>query len=140
MGEGTSRKGAEKMRVFVDTNIFIYYFEESEEFIDGIEGFFKEDNELATSTLVIKEICWYYEKRKELEKMNDIIQKLMETGIDILEVSLENILDACRLKIKEGPIELNDLINYCVMKHNGIKTIFSTDKHFDKLRGIVRKF
>ncbi|NCN39101.1 MAG: hypothetical protein COY38_01460 [Candidatus Aenigmarchaeota archaeon CG_4_10_14_0_8_um_filter_37_24] len=128
------------MSVFVDSNIYIYYFEENEEFTDKIEDFFKKNKDTATSTLVVKEICWYYEKKKEFEKMKNLINDLLKTEVKILDVTSKQILNACELKMKHKSIELNDLINYNIMKENDIETIFSSDKHFDKLPGIKRKF
>ncbi len=128
------------MRSFIDSNIYIYYFEEDEEFVEKIENFFGKNEDLVTSTLVLKEICWYYEKRKEFEKMKNLINGLLKTEIEILNVTSKQILDGCRLKIKYKQIELNDLMNYSLMKDNDIKIIFSNDQHFDKLPGIKRKF
>src|SRR3989339_548411 len=115
------------MSVFVDSNIYIYYFEENEEFTDKIEDFFKKNKDTATSTLVVKEICWYYEKKKEFEKMRNLINGLLKTGVKIFGVTSKQILNACELKMKHKSVELNDLVNYSLMKDNGIEIIFSND-------------
>ena len=125
--------------IFIDSNIYIYYFEGNEKFVDKIEDFFEKNENVATSTLVLKEICWYYEKKKELEKMKNLISDLLKIRTEILNITSKQILDGCELKIKYKSIEINDLINYKLMKDNGIKVIFSNDKHFDKLPGIKRK-
>jgi len=132
------------MKFFVDTNVFIYFYEEEPEFVDKSEKILEKVDKTPgvafTSTLVLKEICWYFENLKEYDKLETVFQNIINSNISIMPVNVEQIKKAISLKKKHKKIELNDLINYYVMKDNGIRIIFSNDEDFDKLPGIKRKF
>ena len=132
------------MKFFVDTNVFIYFYEEEPEFVDKAEKILKKVDETPgmgfTSTLILKEICWYFESLGEYDKLESVFQNIINSNISIITVNVDHIKKAVSLKKEHKRIELNDLINYYVMKDNAIRVIFSNDDHFDKLSGIERKF
>ena len=48
-----------------------------------------------------------------------------------------DVADAIELGPDYLGVDLNDLVNYCVMRRLGLRDIFTNDSHFNRLPGIV---
>lgn len=132
------------MKGFIDTNIFIYTLEKhpvfgvkSKKILERVDT---TEIQGYTSTLVVKEICWYLEADKKFQKMVEVVERILKSQIKIIPVSPSDILEATKLKQKFTDTELKDLINYTIMKRTSIKSTFTNDEHFDKLPAIKRTF
>lgn len=132
------------MKGFIDTNIFIYTLEKhpvfgvkSKKILERVDT---TEIQGYTSTLVVKEICWYLEADKKFQKMVEVVERILKSQIKIIQVSPSDILEATKLKQEFTDTELKDLINYTIMKRMSIKSTFTNDEHFDKLPAIKRTF
>ena len=129
---------------FVDTNFFLRFLtNDVPQQAKKAEKILKDADEgkvaLFCSDLVIAEIGWtlesFYQEPKE--KVAQSLSRIL--AIKNLEVpSKENWLEALEFFVKEN-IELIDAFNYSLMRSRGIKKIYSFDKHFDRLPGVVRE-
>lgn len=129
--------------IFIDTNIFLRYFEREDElayrktemlFTEIVNG-----NITGISTsLVIAEVIWVLEKfygwHKE-EICNNIELILKTPNIRFVERNI--LIEAINL-YKEKNISFIDAYNYFFMKANGVDEIYSFDKDFDRLPDIKR--
>ena len=93
-----------------------------------------------TSSLVVLEICWYLESRERLREMQLAINLITGSKILIEEPNLQDIKGAVKDKTEYAGIDLNDLINYNVMKRQGLEIIYTNDSHFQRLPGLITMF
>lgn len=130
--------------IFIDTNIFLRYFEREDELVyRKIEKLFEEIvsgriSGISTS-LVIAEVVWVLEKICNWDKMeicNNIELILNTPNIKFKE---RNILVKAIDLYREKNIDFIDVYNYSFMKSNGIDGIYSFDRDFDKLPDIERQ-
>jgi predicted nucleic acid-binding protein len=132
------------LKAFIDTNIFIYamelhpaYSETAAKILGTVDS---GELEGVTSSLVVLEICWYLESRKRLREMQEAINLITGSKILIEEPNLQDIKCAVKDKTEHTGIDLNDLINYNVMKRQGLETIYTNDSHFQRLPGLITTF
>ena len=128
--------------IFLDTNIFIRYFEQEEGnevsartsvlFTDIVGG----QISCFTNTMVITEIIWVLEKYYNWpkEEVCDNIDFILNTpNIKIRERSiLQKAVSVYRI----NSIDFIDAYNYSYIKSNNASAIYSYDLHFDKLSDI----
>jgi len=129
--------------IFIDTNIFLRYFErEDEQAYRKTEKLFTEivnGNITGISTsLVIAEVIWVLEKFYNWDKeeiCNNIKLILRTPNIIFKERAI--LLEAINI-YRERNISFIDAYNYSYMKANNVTKIYSLDKDFDKLPDIKR--
>ncbi len=133
-----------RLKAFIDTNVFVYAIELHPTYgeiagrilslvdLGELDGF--------TSSLVIMEICWYLESRKRFSEMQEIIDLITGSRMHVLEIELQDIKRGAEDKSEYQGIDLNDLINYNLMKRQGIETIYTNDSHFQRLHGLETRF
>lgn len=124
--------------IFLDTNIFLRYFEqEDEEKALKIERLFKRiiggEVTCFTNCMVMVEIIWvlekYYEWKKE-EVCENIELILNTPNIRIAE---RNILKSAIETYKEINIDFIDAYNHAYIKAHNASQIYSYDRHYDRL-------
>jgi len=132
------------LKAFIDTNIFIYAMELHPTYREAAGRILAmvDSGELDgyTSSLVILEICWYLESRERLREMQEAIDLITGSKMLIMEPSLQDIKQAVTDKTGYAGIDLNDLINYNLMKRQGLEVIYTNDSHFQGLPGLVTRF
>lgn len=132
------------MKAFIDTNIFIYAIELNPAYseISGRILSMIDSGELDgfTSSLVIMEICWYLESRQRPSEMQEATELINGSKMRIEEIKLQDIKGAAEDKTEYKSVDLNDLINYNVMKRQGLETIYTNDPHFQRLHGLEPRF
>ena len=129
--------------IFIDTNIFLRYFErEDEQAYRKTEKLFTEivnGNITGISTsLVIAEVIWVLEKFYNWDKeeiCNNIELILKTPNIRFKERAI--LLEAINI-YRERNISFIDAYDYSYMKANNVTKIYSFDKDFDKLLDIKR--
>ncbi len=129
--------------IFLDTNIFLRYFEREDELIyKKVEKLFLEivqGNIIGISNaLIIAEVIWVLKKFYNWDKeeiCNNIELILKTPNIRFRERSI--IIEAINL-YRDKNINFIDAYNYSYMKANGINEIYSFDKDFEKLEDIKR--
>ncbi len=116
-----------KLRVFVDTNVFIYAFEypssNSARIIDLLN---QEKIDVVISSRVVKEVSHYFEKFHTRKLAETFRKYLLESCIVISEERVTDVMDLFRGKIKE-----KDLEQLAVTKALGIKYLISYDRDFE---------
>ena len=129
--------------IFIDTNIFLRYFEKEDEHIyRKTERLFTEivnGNITGISTsLVIAEVVWVLDKFYNWEKgeiCNNINLILRTPNIIFKERAI--LLEAINI-YAERNMSFIDAYNYSYMKANKVIEIYSFDKDFGKLPDIKR--
>ncbi len=116
-----------KIRVFVDTNVFIFAFEfpasNSRVIVDLLN---EEKIEVIISEVVIKEVYRYFRRFHSKELADDFRRYLFETCTVVFSEEVENKLNKYRGLIKE-----KDLEQLVVVKEFGIKYLIAYDRHFE---------
>jgi len=129
--------------IFIDTNIFLRYFEREDELAyKKTERLFTEivnGNIVGVSTsLVIAEVIWvlvkFYGWDKE-EICNNIEFILITPNIRFKDKAI--LVNAVNV-YREKNISFIDAYNYSFMRANGINEVFSFDRDYDKLPDINR--
>jgi len=129
--------------IFLDSNIFLRYFEREDELIyKKVERLFLEivqGNIIGISNaLVIAEVIWVLKKFYNWEKeeiCNNIELILKTPNIKFKERSI--IINAINF-YRDKNINFIDAYNFSYMKYYGINRIYSFYKDFDKLEDIER--
>jgi predicted nucleic-acid-binding protein len=124
--------------IFLDTNIFLRYFEQDDEdTAKTTERLFRRiiDGEIScfTNSMVIIEIIWVLEKYYEWEKEDvcENIELILNTpNIGIAERS---IIKSAIKTYKDNNIDFIDSYNHAYIKTNDASQIYSYDKHYDRL-------
>lgn len=124
--------------IFLDTNIFLRYFEqENEEITLRISELFKRltNGEITcfTNSMVIVEIIWVLEKYygwKKDEVCENIELILNTPNIRIKE---RNIIRSAVRIYNDMNIDFIDAYNHAYIKANGASEIYSYDRHYDRL-------
>ena len=128
---------------FVDTNIFLRFLvNDIPEKADACEALFRRavcgKEELFTTGLVIAEIVWvlesYYERdRKEIREK---VEKILNTP-NLFCSEKDLIIQALAL-YEDRNIDYIDALNACLLRVQGIREVYSYDRHYDRLAGIKR--
>jgi len=129
--------------IFIDTNIFLRYFErEDESTYRNVEMLFHEivnGNIMGISTsLVIAEVIWVLKKFYNWDKeeiCNNVELILKTPNIRFNQRSV--IVKAINL-YKDKNISFIDAYNYSFIRANGVTEIYSFDRDFDKLKDVKR--
>ncbi|OFW62568.1 MAG: hypothetical protein A2Z35_04590 [Actinobacteria bacterium RBG_19FT_COMBO_36_27] len=129
--------------IFIDTNIFLRYFEREDELVyRKTERLFTEiisGNITGISTsLVIAEVIWVLKKFYSWDKeeiCNNIELILKTPNIRFKERAI--LLEAINI-YRERNISFIDAYNYSYMKVKSVTEIYSFDRDFDKLPDIKR--
>jgi len=125
--------------IFLDTNIFLRYFEQEdvESAIKSGEIFKKLINgEITcfTNSMVIVEIIWVLEKyyKWEKEEVCENIELILSTPN--IRIKERNILKSAIRVYNDINIDFIDAYNYSYIKANNTSEIYSYDKHYDRLK------
>jgi len=128
---------------FVDTNIFLRLLvNDIPKLADACEAVFRKavagKEKLYTTDIVIAEIVWVLESYYELSR-SDVrtkVEKILNTpGLNC--DNQEAIVHALAL-YDEKKIDYIDAYNACILKMKGITEIYSYDKHYDRLKWLIR--
>jgi predicted nucleic-acid-binding protein len=124
--------------IFLDTNIFIRYFEQEERNTSAdveelIHKIVSGEITCFTNTMVIAEIVWVLEKYYDWEKPEvcDNIEFILSTPN--IRIKDRKILQSAVKTYRESNIDFIDSYNYAYIKASGSSEIYSYDIHFDKL-------
>ena len=129
--------------IFIDTNIFLRYFErEDESTYRKVERLFHKivnGNIIGISTiLVIAEVIWVLKKFYNWDKeeiCNNVELILKTPNIRFNQRSV--IVKAINL-YKDKNISFIDAYNYSFIRANGVTEIYSFDRDFDELQDVKR--
>ncbi len=130
------------MTVYIDTNIFVYALQDTDELGDNARKFLQmiEDGTLegATSSITFSELVFAIMK-------NDSREKALEGGENFLALNNIYIEDTtkatCRIAVEaiaQYSLKPQDALHYATMKEVGITQIITEDKDFDKALDIKK--
>jgi predicted nucleic-acid-binding protein len=129
--------------IFLDTNIFIRYFEqEDEKKALDVEKLFERlvDGRVScfTNSMVIAEIVWTLEKYYEWEKEEvcENIEIILNTPN--IRIASRNIIKNAISTYKNTNIDYIDSYNHACIKAHDASQIYSYDQHFDGLDDLER--
>jgi len=128
---------------FIDTNIFIRFLtNDIPDKAAACEGIFREaadkNESLFTTEMVIAEIIWVLESYYELPKkeVQEMVEKILITPF-LLCPQKDLILNALTL-YGDKNIDYIDAYNASILREQGIKEVYSYDRHFDKIDWVRR--
>lgn len=131
---------------FIDSNVFAYHLagdvvhgKRAREILKSIEG----GEEVATSTLVISQVCSYFKLKRfygAIEAFLSLIGGLK--ALKTYETTIKDFEEARKIQREEGlPLFMwDDIVIAAQMKRLGISEIYSNDNDFDKFPWIKRIF
>ena len=132
----------------LDTNVLVYALEPSDEFKHEIanelfESLFSGEEKLAVSTQILAETLNVFTLAKmakseaSIEDIYVMISDIISVPeIPKLVVNAQTVLQAAKLHMQFS-IDFYDALIAATMKENGITTIYTEDKDFDKIAGIT---
>jgi len=134
---------------FVDSNIFLHAFLIPRRKLTGKEMYVKEEakaivkrieggEDAATTTVHLSEVVNIIETGLSLQKSLELlIWATTSESIKVHPVAVEDYKSVIQLA-RDSKISANDALAYLSMKTHKLKEIYSFDKHFDRLKDIVR--
>lgn len=131
------------MKIMIDSNVFIYVLFSDPSYGERAKELLKiaENEEAYSSTIVISQVLSYLERRKKSEVIPIFISYLQQSGINIIETTWEDIVNALKLlqSLRLSYKLWDDAIISNQMKRLRIDLIYSNDTDFDLLQ-VKREF
>ncbi len=141
MKKGREEQELESEDIYLDTNIFIYSVLNENELgekarkilekikTNNINGF--------TSVLTIDEIIWAIQKELGKEKSANLAEGFISMqNLEFIPANIDIIKKS--LNYYKNSLDPRDAIHVASMQSKNIKTIYSTDSDFDKIKSIKR--
>ena len=126
--------------MFIDSNVFLHSIYSTPQtrrcqaFLRKIES--GEQNAL-TSVMVLDEVLFNLMKRMSPQDSERVIQKFLALPhLQVVAVTPENFIDSL-LFVRQG-LDPHDALHAAVMKAQGVSSILSYDKDFDKIKSVKR--
>ncbi|ACR41442.1 type II toxin-antitoxin system VapC family toxin [Saccharolobus islandicus] len=127
----------------IDSNVFVYVLFSDPSYGERAKELLKiaENEETYSSTIVISQVLSHLERRKKIEVIPIFVNYLQQSGINIIETTWEDIVNALKLLQSLGlSYKLwDDAIISNQMKRLRIDLIYSNDTDFDLLQ-VKREF
>jgi len=127
-------------KAFIDTKVILYALEMhplfGEKAVRVLEMVDKGELGGVVSALVQLEVCGFLESRKKLDEISVVLDVLQKSRLEVVSITGEDVSMAGKLKQQYSMVEVNDLVNLCVMRRLGLTTIYTNDKHFDMFSDI----
>ena len=125
------------MASFIDANLILRYLLNDPE-AESVEQLFRKQEDLILSNLVVAEIVWtltsFYRWRKD-----KIIPPLLGLiKLPFIKADKNLLLSALEIYHKHN-IDYVDAYLIALINKRKIKTLYSYDKHFDKIKHIPRR-
>ena len=131
---------------FIDSNVFVYAFvkprvadqkvsemkEKAREIVSRIE---RGEERVVTTVVHLSEVANVVEALTNLTTSLEVVENIMD-AVEVRDVRAEDYMEAL-VVAKREMISVNDALAYVVMKREGIKEIYTFDKHFRKLDVVV---
>ena len=131
------------MKIMIDSNVFVYVLFSDPSYGERAKELLKiaENEETYSSTIVISQVLSHLERRKKIEVIPIFVNYLQQSGINIIETTWEDIVNALKLLQSLGlSYKLwDDATISNQMKRLRIDLIYSNDTDFDLLQ-VKREF
>lgn len=129
-------------RVFLDTNIFLYAIggphAHKEACRDVLTAVGNGTLDGVTSSEVLQEVLHVRSLRAGMKDGIEAVRMAAALVAEVLPVTGEDILSACKVLAKHPQIKARDAIHIAVMKANHLPSMISTDKDFDAIKEVRR--
>jgi len=130
------------MRVFLDTNIFLYAAGPSHP-LRGVcaKVLLRVADGALDATInseVVQEILYVLTRRGRREDALTLARHLTSLFPDLLPVTREDIAVACDLLRQYPRLSVRDAIHTATMLRNGLETVVSVDSDFDQVSQVRR--
>lgn len=128
--------------MFLDTNVFIHAYDTStskgKDSYRLLERITKGEQRACTSWLVLNEMVYFFQKEGRVEKAKMAWENATTMhNLAILPIDQKAAMHVVKF-VSEGLIA-TDAFHAAVMAANGIETICTYDKAFEKIKGIKRQ-
>jgi len=127
---------------FIDANIIMYTVGKEHRYKDPcsllIRRIAEENIIIASDTEVLQEILYRYWLLGEFERAQETYSDFKNLVSLMFPVTIDDVDLALKLLQRYQNIQPRDAIHAAVMLNNGLRRIYSTDAHFDKIKGIER--
>jgi len=131
------------LKIMIDSNVFVYVLFSDPSYGERAKELLKiaENEEAYSSTIVISQVLSYLERRKKIEVIPIFISYLQQSGINIIETTWEDIVNALKLlqSLSLSYKLWDDAIISNQMKRLRTDLIYSNDTDFDLLQ-VKREF
>jgi len=131
------------LKIMIDSNVFVYVLFSDPSYGERAKELLKiaENEETYSSTIVISQVLSHLERRKKIEVIPIFVNYLQQSGINIIETTWEDIVNALKLLQSLGlSYKLwDDATISNQMKRLRIDLIYSNDTDFDLLQ-VKREF
>ncbi len=130
------------MRVFLDTNVFLYAVGKAHAERDACASVLRRVAEgsldATVNTEVIQEILYVLARRGRREDALTLAGNVAALFPDMLPVTRDDLLSAFQLLRQYPRLPVRDAIHAASMLGNGLGTVISVDTHFDQISEIRR--
>ncbi len=127
---------------FIDANIIMYTVGKEHKYKEPcsvlVKRIAEENIVVASDTEVLQEILYRYWLIREFKKARETYSDFKKLISLMFPVSIDDVDLAQELLEENGDIKPRDAIHAAIMLNNGLTRIYSTDAHFDEIRGIER--
>jgi predicted nucleic acid-binding protein len=129
-------------RIFLDANVFLYALGGESPHRGPCRDLLTAAGDGAvdtvTSTEVLQEILHVRARRVSVRDAAEAVRAAAELVAEVLPVTKDDVLLACRLCEKQPALGGRDAIHAAVMKNNLLHVIASLDRDFDLLKEVRR--
>jgi len=127
---------------FIDANVIMYTVGKEHKYKRPcsllVERIAKENITVASDTEVLQEILYRYWLIREFERAEETYSDFRKLVSLMFPVATDDVDLALKLLQRYENIQPRDAIHAAIMLNNGLTTIYSTDSHFDEIKGIKR--
>jgi hypothetical protein len=130
------------MRVFLDTNVFLYAAGASPTRRDACAQVLRRvadgSLEATTNTEVVQEILYVLARRGRRDDGRKLARSVTALFPDLLPVTRDDMVEVCELLRRYPALSVRDAVHVSTMLRNGVRTVVSVDSDFDQVSEIRR--
>ena len=127
---------------FIDANIIMYTVGKEHKYKKPcsllIRRIAEENIVVASDTEILQEIMYRYWLTSSFERARETYNDFKSLVSLMFPVTIDDVDLALELLERHQNIQPRDAIHAAVMLNNGLTRIYSTDVHFDEIKGIER--
>jgi uncharacterized protein len=130
------------MRAFLDSNVFLYAAGQDHPMKAPCVGVLRAVGtgalDATTSTEVVQEVLYVLSRRGDRIRAAQLAIGILDLFPDLLPVTASDMRVACRLYSEGESVSARDAVHAATMLSNGIFTVISADRDFEKIPGVER--